>query len=282
MLDDFNIGMYFAAPSIILPNRPMNTLFNRIYCDYVMTSRLTVHENIIRAAHLGGYAQISVRQFHRSLHDDTPSPGQKILVHRHDIDTDIRTTRKLFELEKKHNVKSSFYFRLSTLDFDLMREIEEYGSEASYHYEELATFAKKNKIRDAAGIAQRLPEIRELFAKNFRWIEQQYGKKMTTVASHGDFANRRLKVNNTEILNDQQLRASCGIQCETYDPSLLQNFDIYIADRPAPRDYYPTSPFEAIGRHDKICLLTHPRQHETNWKENTKDNLFRLYEGLNW
>jgi hypothetical protein len=247
-----------------------------------MPSRLAVHENIIRAAHLAGYAQMSVRQFHKSLRNDKQPLQQKIVVHRHDIDTDIRTTRKLFEIEKKHNVRSSYYFRLSTLDFDLMREIEEYGSEASYHYEELATFIKKNKIKDAAAIHHRLPEIRDCFAKNFRWIEQRFGKKMTTVASHGDFANRRLKVNNTEVLNDQQLRASCGIECETYDPSLLRNFDLYIADRPSPQYYHPTSPFDAIGRYGRICLLTHPRQHETNWKENTKDNLFRLYEGLTW
>jgi len=103
-----------------------------------------------------------------------------------------------------------------------------------------------------------------------------------TVASHGDFANRRLKISNTEILEDPQLRTRCGIVCETYDKSLLDNFDLYIADRPAPAYYHPVSPFDAIGRHKKICLLTHPRQFETNWRENTKDNLQRFYEGLAW
>ena len=34
--------------------------------------------------------------------------------------------------------------------------------------------------------------------------------------------------------------------------------------------------------HRRICLLTHPRQFETNWGANTRDNLVRLYEGLTW
>jgi hypothetical protein len=247
-----------------------------------MPSRLAAHEEFIRAAHNAGYTQTSVRRFFHSLRDDRKCSEQKIVVHRHDIDTDIRTARKLFEIEKKHNIKSSYYFRLSTLDFGLMREIEEYGSEASYHYEELATFAKKNKIRNSVDIYDWLPEIRDDFSRNFRWIEQRFGKKMTTVASHGDFANRRLKLNNTEVLNDRQLRESCGIECETYDQSLLGNFDIYISDRSHPHYYHPTFPSDALGRYGRICLLTHPRQCETNWKENTKDNLIRLYEGLTW
>jgi hypothetical protein len=246
-----------------------------------MPSRLASYEEFVRAAKNSGYTQTSVRGFFNSLHDGN-GPVEKIVIHRHDIDTDLRTTRKLFEIEKKHGIKSSYYFRISTLDFNLMREIEEYGSEASYHYEELATFAKKNKIKSPAEIRSRLPQIREEFLGNFRWIEQRFGKKMTTVAGHGDFANRRLKLSNTEILDDNQLRKNCGIECETYDSSLLDNIDIYIADRPHPQYYYPTSPFDAIGRHNKIYFLTHPRQVETNWKENTKDNLTRCYEGLTW
>jgi hypothetical protein len=206
----------------------------------------------------------------------------KIIVHRHDIDTDLRTTRKLFESEKKHDIKSSFYFRLSTLDIDLMREIEEYGSEASYHYEELATYAKKNKIKDAAALRDRLPEIRTDFIANFCSIEQRFGRKMRTVAGHGDFANRKLKVNNTEILADPQLRQRCGIEVETYDRTLMENIDIYITDRPPPQFYYPSSPLDALGRYRRIYLLTHPRQVETNWTANTRENLCRFYENLTW
>jgi hypothetical protein len=259
----------------------MRTLFNRVYSDYVMPSRMTTHEHFIRTAHDAGYTQTSVRDYFDSM-DAGLHQRQKMVIHRHDIDTDVRTARKLFEVEKKHNIKSSYYFRLSTLDFGLMREIEEYGSEASYHYEELATFAKVHKIKNPADIHRRLPEIQQHFETNFRWIEQTLGKKMTTVASHGDFANRRLKVNNTEILKDPQLRERCGIKCETYDRPLTDSVDIYISDRPYPQYYHPSSPVNAIGRHQRIYLLTHPRQCETNWRENTKDNLFRVYEGLTW
>jgi hypothetical protein len=257
----------------------MTTMLRRLYCDYLMPSRLATYEEVVHAAHEAGYTQTSVREYFDLVREGRGLP-EKVLVHRHDIDTDLRTTRKLFDIEKKYGIKSSFYFRLSTLDFNLMREIEEYGSEASYHYEELATYAKKNKIKDPAALRNRLPEIRSNFIANFKRIEQRLGKKMRTVASHGDFANRRLKVNNTEILEDQQLREDCGIGCEAYDRALLEHIDIYIADRPAPQYYHPTPPSSALRVHRRICLVTHPRQVETNWKENTKDNLFRFYEGL--
>jgi hypothetical protein len=256
-------------------------LLRRIYSDYGMPSRLCMHEKLIRAAQEAGFAQTSVRDYFdmvRSGH----AASSKVIVHRHDIDTDLRTTRKLFEIEQKHGIRASYYFRLSTLDFGLMREIEQYGSEAGYHYEELASFAKRNKIKDPALVRERLPEIRDAFRKNFYWLEQQLGTKIRTVAGHGDFANRRLKVNNTEILADQQLREACGIECEAYDRDLLDHIDMYIADRPPPQYYVPTSPLNVIGVHHRICLVTHPRQVETNWKENTKDNLFRFYEAVTW
>jgi hypothetical protein len=259
----------------------MTTMLRRLYCDYLMPSQLAGYEEVVRAAHNAGYLQTSVRGYLDLVREGRGVPD-KVLVHRHDIDTDLRTTRKLFDIEKKHGIKSSFYFRLSTLDFPLMREMEEYGSEASYHYEELAAYAKKNKIKDAAALRDRMPEIRSNFIANFSRIEQRLGRKMRTVASHGDFANRRLKVNNTEILADHQLREDCGIACEAYDCALLDHIDIYIADRPAPQYYHPTSPFNAMREHRRICLVTHPRQVETNWKENIKDNLFRFYEGLVW
>lgn len=258
----------------------MNTFFGRIYSDYLMPSRLAAHESMLLRARDAGYTQTSVRQFHRTLQDG--NGAAKVLVHRHDIDTDLRTARKLFQIEKRCGIQASYYFRLCTLDYEFMREIDEYGSEASYHYEELATFAKNNHIKDPAEIRRRLPQVRAQFEMNFQSIEQRFGRKMTTVASHGDFANRRLKMANTEILSDRALRARCGIVCETYDTNLLENFGVYIADRAAPQRYHPIAPVDAIAQHRRICLLTHPRQCETNWSENTKSNLQRFYEGLAW
>jgi hypothetical protein len=258
----------------------MKTLINRLYSDYAMPSRLGVYEDFVRSAKRAGYTQTSVRQFFHALRE---RPGRDtVVIHRHDIDTDLRTARKMFDIEKKHNIRSSFYFRTSTLDFPFMREIEDYGSEASYHYEELSTFAKQHKIRSRADMHAHLPEIRAQFVSNVARIEQGLGRKISTVASHGDFANRRLGMPNTVILDDPQLRQRCGITCETYDSALLDAVDIYIADRPHPQYYHPGSPFDALDRHRRIYLLTHPRQWETNWRENTKDNLLRMVEGLTW
>jgi hypothetical protein len=259
----------------------MKSLLNRVYSDYLMPSRLREYEALLVKATQAGYRQLSVRDFHRAMQPGAEDGG-RMLVHRHDIDSDVRTARKMFALEVKHGVRASYYFRLSTLDIGFMRDIEAAGSEASYHYEEVATFAKHHRLRNADEVRQRFPEIREQFARNFHYIQDELGLPMTTVASHGDFANRKLKVINHELLCDDALRRRCGIECESYDTELLRHFDLYISDRPYPVYYYPLSPFAALGQHQRICFLTHPVQWETNWLESTRCNVVRVAEELVW
>jgi hypothetical protein len=266
----------------------MRTLLYRLYSDYLMPSRLAEYEALLVKANAAGYRQLSVRAFHRAVRGAGNNAGgtvgadDPVMVHRHDIDSDLRTARKMFALEVKHGVQASYYFRLSTLDFGFMRDIEAAGSEASYHYEEVATYAKTHRLRRGDEVRARFPEIRALFTQNFDTIRDRLGTPMTTVASHGDFANRRLQVINHELLSDPDLRRRCGIECESYDTELLRHFDMYISDRPPPVYYHPLSPFEAIGRQRCICFLTHPVQWETNWLENTRCNMVRLAEEVAW
>ncbi|WP_317201072.1 hypothetical protein [Janthinobacterium sp.] len=259
----------------------MSVFSNRVYSDYLMPSRLPQYEALLAQAAAAGYLQTSVRAFFAAARGGAVQPSP-VLVHRHDIDTDVGTARAMFELEQQYGVHASYYFRQTTLDIGFMREIEAYGSEASYHYEEIATFAKRRGIRDRTLVPAHMDAIRAEFLANFAVLERRLGHKMTTVASHGDFANRRLGRANHELLADAGLREQCGIVCETYDAALLELFDLYISDRPHPQYFFPVAPSAAIGVHRNICLLTHPRQWRTNWSENTRDNLYRLYEEIKW
>jgi hypothetical protein len=105
---------------------------------------------------------------------------------------------------------------------------------------------------------------------------------MVTVASHGDFVNRRLRLINHELLQDPNLRRRCGIECESYDRALLDHVEVYISDTKYPTYYKPVSPFDALGRHARIMILTHPTQWETNWADTTRCNMRRLAEELAW
>jgi hypothetical protein len=80
-----------------------------------------------------------------------PEAAFALLRHEIAIDSDLKTARAMFDLERKLDIRSSYYFRLSTGDIPFMRELEAEGSEAGYHYEEIATFAKCNGIRTKKG-----------------------------------------------------------------------------------------------------------------------------------
>ena len=261
----------------------LEVIKNRIYSDYLMPSRLDEYERIIGKLVDNGYEHLTVRDFCLKIKSNSLDKNKKYFINRHDIDTDVKTANAFFEIERKYNVKATYYFRLSTLDFDFMKKIENYGSEASYHFEEIATFAKDNHIKSKEDILDRLDELKEIFKNNFKKIESKLGGvKLQTICSHGDFVNRKLKIVNNEITKDKNLRKELGIICETYDKNLMNSFDIYVSDQPYPKFYTPKSIFEYIGNKNIICMLSHPRQWRVNWVVNTIDNLKRIYEGIRW
>jgi len=222
--------------------KKLTTIKNRIYSDYLMPSRLGEYETLLKILNENGYQSISIRDYKKLL--DSNNLDGKYFINRHDIDIDVATAKEFFRIEKKYDAKASYYFRLSTLDYKFMKEIEKYGSEASYYFEEIATFAKEKHIKSKQEILDRIDEIRGIFKQNFLMIEKEASIKLSTVCSHGDFANRALQIVNNEITKDDNLRRELGIICETYDKELMNSFNMYVADRPYPVFYTPKSVFE--------------------------------------
>lgn len=257
----------------------LKSIYNRVYSDFFLPSRIKEYEKIITTAKENGYTHISINDYFDKLISNEIG-DTKYFIHRHDIDTDLRTTRKIFEVEKKQNIKSTYYFRRSTLDIELMKKINQFGSEASYHFEEVATYCKDNKLKTKKEALNKIEEITSLFKANFTTIESKVGYKLTTVASHGDFVNRKLSLINNVITDNKELRKELGIKCETYDPLIKNSFNSYISDTLYPSFYRPENIFNIIGKHQVICLLSHPRHWESNAWINLKDNFTRVYEGL--
>ena len=257
-------------------------IYNRIYSDYIMPSRLNEYEKIIQSSLEKGYKHLSLIQFFDLLKNNQIKLDHKYFIHRHDIDSDLKTTRKIFEIEKKNKIYTSFYFRLSTLDIDLMKQINEYGSEASYHYEELAQYCKDNHIKSKTDIDKSLKQIREIFSSNFHNIQNSLGYKLKTVASHGDFVNRKLSISNFYFLNEE-LRHSLGIEAEAYDDIFIKNYSEIISDSMYPKFYKPRNIFDVINDNKQVIyLLSHPRHWETNFYVNTIDNITRTWQGFKY
>lgn len=257
----------------------LNVVINRIYSDYFMPSRLPIYEEILKKAISLRYNIVTVRDF--CLNQNEYLPNSKIFINRHDIDTDIPTAKEFFKIEQRLGIKASYYFRTTTFNVDFCRQLENFGSEASYHFEEIATYCKKYHIKTNNEAINALSMIKKTFEDNFNTFQATAGYKLVTVASHGDFVNRFLKLANHEITKDDNLRKKLGILAETYD-SFKDSF-FYISDRSYPEYFYPIDPFKAMeNKEPLIYMLTHPRQWRHSFKHNTIDNIKRLFEGIKY
>lgn len=261
-------------------NPLLKKAWHRFYSDFLLPSRIPEFRGLLEQALAQGYQVHSIASIWEKIKAGQLQDGP-YLVLRLDIDTDLRTARALWQVIRELGVRGSFYFRLSTLDVSLMREIHASGSEASYHYEEIATYAKRHRLKSRAEIEAQMPAIRALFAENYRRIKALTGLPLHTVASHGDWLNRRLGVINLELLQDQGLRQSLGIELEAYDPALHQHYTRRYSDGAYPHLWLDGDPLEAIQKGlPFVEILMHPRHWGANIAANLQDNLLRLGEEL--
>jgi hypothetical protein len=202
-------------------------------------------------------------------------------VLRHDVDTDPRTAAAMWDIDRRLGVESSYFFRLSTIAPALMAGIARGGGEASYHYEELSSVAKRRGLRSRSDAICHLPEARDEFAENLGRLRTMTGLPMRVVAAHGDFVNRRLGIPNWVILADPEFRQRLYIDLETYDDAFLRRLPSQHMDAPHPRYWAYTDPADAIRAGEPaMSVLVHPRHWRVDPLGNARDDLRRLVEGV--
>ena len=189
----------------------------------------------------------------------------------------------MLAFEKKYEARATYYFRWNTMDVPLMREIAEAGGEASYHYEEIATYCYKHRIRTKEEMLKQIEEIKDLFIEQFAKFKKKTGQPCLTIASHGDYVNSKFKYQNKEII-DERVRTACGILREAYDAEHMKPITCRIADQ-VEGDRFTAKAIAAIERGEPVLeLLTHPRQWNSpiwiNLKEEINRSCKQLYMRL--
>jgi hypothetical protein len=259
----------------------MRSLSDRVRSDFLMPSRLAVYRALLESALEEGFRVCSVSGIWRLITAEGLDPRGRYLVLRHDVDTGWRTAAAMWAIDADLGVESTYFFRLSTLAPTLMAQIGAGGSEASYHYEELATVARRRGLATRAELTSHVAEARDQFATNITRVRAETGLPMRVVAAHGDFVNRRVGIPNWVILDDAAVRRQVGIDLETYDEAYLQHLPSRYTDAPFPQFWMPEDPGRAIRAGAPILALTlHPRHWQVERVENARDDLGRLAAGL--
>lgn len=257
----------------------MSKIKDRIYNDFFRPSKEKEYEKILATAKDMGYEFHTMLSFEEIIHNGVEA-GKKYLILRRDIDTaDFKILEKMLQLEVKYNARATYYFRWSTLNIPLMMKITKYGGEASYHYEEIATYSYRHRLRSADAVRQSMTSIRKLFVENLKKFRKATGLPCVTVASHGDYVNTKLQIQSKELMCDS-IREECGILREAYDKEHFKLLTCRIADQVEVNNF-TNKALEAIERGEPVLeLLTHPRQWNSPIWVNFKENLFRVLKGL--
>ncbi|MDD4796301.1 MAG: hypothetical protein PHO66_00845, partial [Eubacteriales bacterium] len=127
-----------------------------------------------------------------------------------------------------------------------------------------------------------LPAIQRQFVQNFHRVSDIAGVPIRTVASHGDFANRRLGLFNHRLLGEP-LRAELGIALEAYDAALNDRLTFRAADCGYPQLWTPGTPLAAVEAGSPVILvLVHPRQWQRAPVSRLRQDVSRLIEGVKY
>ena len=260
----------------------MKKMAHRLFNDFLMPSRLDELERVLIAALSEGYQALSIAGFLSVAREGRLDSRCRYLILRHDIDTDVATARSFWELERRYGICATFFFRLLTADTALMNDIHKGGGEVGYHFEEIATLAKRKGLKATSNLDTLRKEAGELFCINLAGLRNKSGLPLRGIAAHGDFVNRRLGIVNFELLTPE-IRQLMNIDYEAYDAELTDRLSSRFADLMYPNLWSPLSPLASINRGDSVIkLLLHPRQWCSNPVENIKDNVSRMYEGFRY
>lgn len=218
--------------------------------------RMKFYDLYIKLAKAKGYIITSYIDYLENYKDT----DKKVLILRHDIDEKSDGTKMMFDIEKKNDVKATYYFRWKTFDLDLIKEISSAGFEVGLHYETIATYCIDNHTRKIG--QEEIDKCREILKKEIKDFKLKTGIDIKTISSHGNPINREINIPNNVLLLGQKY-SDYGIVSETYDPNIIKNYvKSYICDNDLMKKYgfaYRANPIDSILQNDKVIeFLSHP------------------------
>lgn len=231
--------------------------------DILKNKRLDEYELILSLAIQHGYVVCSLRDYFRDINENKEF-NKRYLVLRHDVDRRAHGTRIMFNIERKYGVKASYYFRHSTLDYEMMIEMEGCGFESSFHFETIADQVREKPWLSShpKAIEESFPDLLERLRKDLSVIRERTGCPCVTIAAHGAPENRALGMPNNLLTRMAGSYGLLGIDVEAYDKSLLETISCYVSDSSVEVNdgyRYGLNPLDAIKRGEKtIMFLTHP------------------------
>lgn len=93
-----------------------------------------IYEKLLEVGLDANYEHITVQEYLSA--EDLP---ERFIIHRHDVDRKPENALAMAQLEAKHDIPTTYYFRTidKTYKPEMMREMEELGHEIGYHYEDM-------------------------------------------------------------------------------------------------------------------------------------------------
>jgi hypothetical protein len=265
--------------------RRVGAIARRIRSDYGGRDRAAEYRSLLETARDAGYELVSLTAFRAAVADGTEASPRRVLGLRHDIDVqDVAGNQAFLAAETAVGATATYYLRLATAPAHaaFAGRLRDAGFEVGYHYEEAATVAKRIRARDRAAVEAQRPAIEAAFQHDVERFRARYAPDLRSVASHGDWMNRRLGFRNNEFVTPELL-AACGLEFEAYDASIVGRADAYVSDVVAPPAIWAggLGPAEAIAAGaTRIVMLTHERQWHTARLASLRADATRLFEGL--
>lgn len=256
-------------------------LTDRIYEDYFKESRLNEYRDVLITAKKHGMLMMGVKDLYEYLIENNGVCEKRVLLNRHDIDTSPKVARKMFEIEKDVFGSSggggTYYFRNSTIDLNLIKDIENFGYETGFHYETIANYEKKNKLRSAKGIADCYEQIQIEFLQELNDYRKRTKTKSETVSAHGDWINVKYGLSGNRLLT-KKIRQDAGVLVAADDACLSTVCPVHFFDMQLLGKFRDDVVNEINTGKSGITILTHPRNWEIDFSFNTKENLKRVIE----
>lgn len=243
--------------------------FLSVIITILFNNRLEKYKYYIEYARKNGYQILSLENFYR-LKDKREG---RHFVLRHDVDHLGLCTRKMFEVEKEMGVISTYYFRFSTIDKEIIQEMLNAGFSVGLHFETIADYAREHHIKNKNEIDMKL--MKQLLKGEVQRFEDIIGQKIYSCCSHGALENAMLGISNNAITEKADMSVF-GLEFEAYDKELYEFVDCHIMDGSLICNFgfsYADTPITAIDdKKSNIVFLSHPN----HWYRSGKQRIRQL------